>query len=212
MKKITLLAVIAALIMLLSASCSSGVSQEQYKQANDDLAAARTQVQSLQTQTQTLQTQNQDLQTQIKSLSSAVSQEQYKKATDDLAAARTQVQSLQTQIQTFQTEVQTLQDKVKSLQSLTPASQDDAAALASLQKKISQTKPYWALFTDFYQIVVTGQTPTITQIMGMMGKIQAIGDDTLNVKMQAIVSSNMGKTESLELINYLLSRIDDLLK
>jgi seryl-tRNA synthetase len=211
MKTAALLAIISALIMVLAVSCSEGVSREEYKKATDDLTAARTQVQSLQTQTQTLQSLNQDLQTQIKSLSSGISREEYKKATDDLTAARTQVQSLQTQMQTIQTEVQTLQDKVKPLQSQVPASKDDVA-LASLQKKISQTKPYWALFTDFYQIVVTGQAPTITQIMGMMGKIQAIGDDTLNAKMQAIVSTNMGKTESLDLVNYLIARIDELLK
>jgi DNA repair ATPase RecN len=158
MKKIILLAIIAVLILTLMASCSSGISQEQYKKATDDLAAAQAQVQSLQTQTQTLQV---------------------------------QVQSLQSQIQT---------------------SQNDHAALADLQNKINQTKSYWDLFAGFYQIGITGQTPNAAQIMDMMSKMQAMGDTALTGKMQGIISSNGGTKESMDFVNYLISKIGDSLK
>ena len=179
MKRTILLAIISALMMVLSASCSSGVSQEQYKKATDDLAAAQTQVQSLQTQTQTLQTQN---------------------------------QALQTQTQTLQAQIQTLQTQAQSLQSQTQASQSDKAALADLQKKISQTKTYWQLFTGFYQIGIAGQTPNAAQIMDMMARIQATGDTVLTGKMQALITSGGGAKESLDFVDYLISKVNDLLK
>ncbi len=172
MKRIVLLAITAALIVVFTASCSSGISQEQYKKATDDLAAAQTQVQTLQTQNQTLQT----------------------------------------QAQTLQTQIQDLQNQVKSLQSQTSASQADSATLADLQKKVNQAKPYWQLFTGFYQIGIAGQTPTAVQIMDMMGKIQATGDSTLTAKMQAIISSNGGKQESLDFVDYLIGKVNELLK
>ena len=207
MKQTILLAIISVLIMVLSASCSSGVSQEQYKKATDDLAAAQTQAQSLQTQTQTLQTQNQALQSQTQTL-----QAQNQALQSQTQTLQTQNQALQTQTQTLQTQTQSLQTQLQSLQSQTQSSQGDKAALADLQKKISQTKPYWQLFTSFYQIGITGQTPSAAQIIDLMAKIQATGDTVLTGKMQSLITSGGGTKESLDFVDYLISKISDLLK
>ncbi len=68
MKKSILLATISALILIFLSSCSSGVSQEQYKKATDDLSSAQSQIQTLQSQLSSAQSQVQTLQTQVSSL------------------------------------------------------------------------------------------------------------------------------------------------
>jgi hypothetical protein len=64
MKNILLSVSIFIFACLFLVSCSSGISQEQYKKATDDLTAAQTQIQSLQAQVQSQQNQIQSLQSQ----------------------------------------------------------------------------------------------------------------------------------------------------
>jgi septal ring factor EnvC (AmiA/AmiB activator) len=77
MKKILLSCIVLVAVALFFVSCSSGVSQEQYKKATDDLTAAQAQIQVLQAQLSSAQSQVQSLQagassseTQVKSLQS----------------------------------------------------------------------------------------------------------------------------------------------
>lgn len=48
MKRIVMLSIVSVLVLVLLASCSSGVSKEQYDKTSQDLATAQAQIQSLQ--------------------------------------------------------------------------------------------------------------------------------------------------------------------
>ena len=95
MKKTILLVIMSASILVLLASCSSGVSQAQYKKATDDLSTAQAQIQSLRTELSTAQTITQSLQTQF-------------------SAAQTLTQSFQTQLSTAQSQTRSVQSDLQS--------------------------------------------------------------------------------------------------
>jgi multidrug resistance efflux pump len=90
MNRNVLLSVTLASIMVVVSSCSSGIPQELYKKATDDLSSAQSQSQSLQAQLSSAQSQSQSLQTQINSLQaqSQSLQSDLKSATDKLTKAK----------------------------------------------------------------------------------------------------------------------------
>jgi hypothetical protein len=65
MKRTILLVIISSFILVLIASCSSGITKEQYQKATNDLTTAQSQIQTLQTQLSTAQSQIQTLQMQL---------------------------------------------------------------------------------------------------------------------------------------------------
>jgi chromosome segregation ATPase len=76
MRKVLSLGMALVLTLIFVVSCSSGISQEQYQQATNDLAAAQIQIQSLQSDKDAL-----------------ISSQQ--KAAEDMAAVKAQIQSLE---------------------------------------------------------------------------------------------------------------------
>jgi hypothetical protein len=76
MRKVLSLGMALVLTLIFGVSCSSGISQEQYQQATNDLAAAQTRIQSLQSDKDVL-----------------ISSQQ--KAAEDMATVKAQIKSLE---------------------------------------------------------------------------------------------------------------------
>jgi chromosome segregation ATPase len=199
MKRTILMAIISVSSLIFMVACSSGVSQEQYKKATDDLSAAQSLARTLQTQltdaqsqAQSTQTQLTDAQSQIQSLQTNLTdaQSQTKSLQTQLSTSLSQTQSLQTQLTDAQSQTKSLQTQFTNAQSQTQSIQSD---LQSAKSKISRAQLVAGLLDSIMQTYLNMETMSAVQALNTYMKwttsVKAIGDSELSTKFDLVINA-----------------------
>jgi chromosome segregation ATPase len=205
---ISLLVFVAFLV-----ACGAAVSQEEHDQVVADLANAEAQIGELESEVSAAESEAAVAQAEIESL-----QAELDSANAQIAELESEIAPMQERFAELEGELEAAQSELDSLQSEVDAANTDAddaeQQYSELSGRIDRAAAAAELLTGLMELGQSADTVSDADaasiFLSLATQVQEIGDEVLDEKFNALIMTEGGEAESLDLIFYLFDIIGEL--